>query len=201
MAQILLSGLQAGINQYLKRDPDTFSRLEKLNGKLVKVEIVDWHYSCFLQLTANGIKLSNAVTDKPDAIIRGKCFDLLRELKPNKQARVVQDSIKIDGDIHLVQELEKILKKVDVDWEEQLAHYVGDSIAHQSFVQLRKAGDFFSRSIRVLKENFQDFLHEELSIAPSSFEVEDFYQKIAVLQNDVDRLEARIARLRTDLHP
>jgi ubiquinone biosynthesis protein UbiJ len=198
MVQFLFSGLETAVNQYLKRDPDTLARMEKLQDKLIKIEIIDWNYACFLQVTSNGLKLSNSAAETPDAIVRGKCFDLLRELKPNKQAQVVQDAIKVDGDIHLVQEFEKILKKVDVDWEEQLAHYVGDSIAHQSFVQLKKTGDFFSRSIQVLKDNFQEFIHEELSIAPSSFEVEDFYQKIAALQNDVDRIEARIARLNTD---
>ena len=46
--------------------------------------------------------------------------------------------------------------------------------------------------------NIREYLQEESRDAPSRYEVDRFSDNVSTLRDDVDRLEARIERLRGD---
>jgi ubiquinone biosynthesis protein UbiJ len=87
------------------------------------------------------------------------------------------------------------LQGLDIDWEEQLAKLAGDTLAHRIGHQARATGRWASRSGEVLTRDLREYLIEEGRLVPSAAEMKGFLDGVDTLRDDVDRLEARIARL------
>jgi ubiquinone biosynthesis protein UbiJ len=87
------------------------------------------------------------------------------------------------------------MRRLDLDWEEELSRWLGDSLA-------RKLGNLGRRSARVARESVQtlamdlsEYLRFEKQALPDRTEVDEFNADVDTLRNDVERLKARINRL------
>jgi ubiquinone biosynthesis protein UbiJ len=74
---------------------------------------------------------------------------------------------------------------------------VGDPAAHQVGAGVRAAGRWGQKVGDTLLQNLREYLQEEARIVPTRYEVDAFLGEVDTLRDDVERLEARIARLRT----
>lgn len=196
MLSLALYGLETAINNFLRLDPDAIHYLKKIEGKIIKIEITDWCLHFFIRPDGQGIQLLSDTQQSPDAVIRGTLFGLLRTgcAKATGSA-LFKNTIEIDGDTETGEILRDLLQKIDIDWEEHLSKLTGDILAHKIGHQVRKTIQFTQHSITTLEENIKEYLHEEVRYFPTSQQLEEFYQNIATLRDDVDRLEARINRI------
>ena len=199
LVQGVLGGLEAAINHALQLDPGTRQRLSALAGKVIAVEVAPAvlpPVTVFMQPHSAGVDLLGHFEDEPDCQLSGTPAALLQlMLADNKQALLHDGSIKIDGDVHLAQNLQSILADLELDWEAQLAQLMGDLPAHQLANQLRGLFTWGKQAADSMTMNLEEYLHEEIRLTPPRAEVEAFYQQVHNLQLATDRLEARINRL------
>lgn len=196
MIDLALSGLEAAMNKYLQLDPDAIKRLAVLQGKIIKIEITDWPITFYVAPTHHGLQLTTHPHEPPDVIIKGPFFKLIRTANAKGSRRASFDrEVTIEGDLELAQKFHDGLQRIDIDWEEHLSKIVGDSIAHKSFFYGKQFLDSVTRTADILKENIKEYFHEEAKLFPSALQLEEFYQQISLLRDDVDRLEVRIHRL------
>ena len=64
--------------------------------------------------------------------------------------------------------------------------------AHKLCFYAKKTHDAKNLAQENLTENLKEYLHFEAQLLPTRAEIEKFYEDIATLENDVDRLEAKI---------
>lgn len=196
MINLALSGLETAINAFLKLDPETLTRLEKLSGKIIKVDISDWNFCFYIEPSAQGMHLYTQISAQPDTIIRGKLGSLLRVGKAQGENKALFDNaIEISGDMDTGSAIREIMQKIDIDWEEHLSRITGDEVAHTIGEQTRKTIQAGKDAADSVKFNIKEFIFAEAKFFPTKVEVEQFYQDISQLRDDVDRLEARIKRL------
>ncbi|MBS0351910.1 MAG: hypothetical protein JSR33_12170, partial [Proteobacteria bacterium] len=93
------------------------------------------------------------------------------------------------------EQIRDILKRVDLDPEAHLARYVGDVAAHEITWRTKKLVAMGKRSWRGLLENVREYSQEEVQLLPSRDQAEEFYSRLAVLRDDVERAQQRIFRL------
>jgi len=194
-----LIALEKIINQTFSLDDTMAERLQKLDGKVLKIVINPMQIELFLSFANQKIHLTNHSDHTPDTIIHSKPLALLQMgFLPSNQIRsLFQDKIHLSGDAELGQEVKKLFEELDIDWETHLARLTGDAVAF-------KIGDIFRRGkawqqqvTSSLHATISDYIHEEAQIFPPREEVNDFFHAIDDLALAVERLQAKINQLVT----
>ena len=108
---------------------------------------------------------------------------------------IFSGQVKIEGDSHTGRKFQELFAKLDLNLEQLLAPYTGDSIAY-SITQFLSAGRSWSNeSIETFRLNCSEFLQEETRQLPPAPELDIFFAQVDDLRTDSDRLQSRIERL------
>ena len=193
------AGLEAALNGYLGLDPVTRERLAALHGRTVGVEILGLGLTLFFTVDETGaLQVYGRHEGEPDCWLRGTPLDLLRAGDRARGAdQLFSQRVRIEGDSGLAQRFGAILADLDIDWEEQLARVTGDVVAHEAGSAARAAQDFAQRTGRVAEQNLREYLQEEARLLPTRYEAKEFLDAVDALRDDVERLAARVERLRS----
>ena len=196
LKQSALGGLERTLNRVLRMDPDAGRRLAPLAGKLIELHVRGLEVRFYLEPGVDKIRLLAASARAPDTAISGTPLGLLRNsLSRDPRKEMFAGDTEISGDLETGKSLKALLDGLDVDWEEQFSHLVGDVVAHQTGNVARGLGRWSSESLDSLERNLGDWLHEESRLLPPRPEVEQFLASVDTLRADADRLEQRVVRI------
>ena len=193
----LLAALETAINQYLQLDPDTFAKLKDLEGRVIALHLRGLDLTIYCLPTDQGLQLMGQYEGEADTTIRGTPLGMLRMGLSSETEKVLfGGDVEILGDSELGHRFKETLDQMDVDWEEHLSRIVGDVAAHQIGRVARSANAWARKSIDTLALDTSEYLQEEIRAVATTLEIEEFNREVDVLRADVDRMEARIKRLR-----
>lgn len=189
--------LQEVMNRILRLDPDTLARLGELDGKCIAVHLAraGGDLEFFLFPSASGFRLRATPDGVPDVTIRGDVPVFARLLFGDNGASRAGE-LQISGDIELGQHFQRLLKQIDLDWEEQAARVVGDVAAHQLGRAVRGLRAWARESRGYLEQDAREYLVEESRLLPRREAVEQFLRGVDTLRADADRLEKRLEQIR-----
>ncbi|MGM0593574.1 MAG: ubiquinone biosynthesis accessory factor UbiJ [Pseudomonadota bacterium] len=190
-----LAGLEQALNAALALDEKSARRLQRLDGKVVAVELSGTGLRLHMQPTGNRLRLMGHYGGEADTTLRGAPFSMLRMGLGRTGEGLFKGGVEIDGDVELGTRFQQIFEKLDIDWEEHLSRLTGDIIAHQLGTTVRGLFAWGERSAEHLGEDIADYLQEERDALPVGWEVEHFIAAVDTLRSDTDRLEARVKRL------
>jgi len=103
--------------------------------------------------------------------------------------------LEIIGDVGLAQQFQSIMKNIDLDWEEYLSHWLGDTMAHKLGNFLRDSIKFVSETRKTLALDVSEYLQYEKEVLPDHSEIVEFSDNVDELRNDIERLKVRIGKL------
>ena len=89
----------------------------------------------------------------------------------------------------------KLFDELHIDWEDISANVIGDIPAYRLSQFVKGAKNWLQATCDTLRHHIDDYIHEEVNLAPSIFAVEDFMNDVDALRMQADRLEARIQHL------
>ena len=193
---LLMSALETALNKFLALDQNSSSFLAPLAGKIIAVTYTPFNETIYLCPTDNSIQLLDYSPDQPDTQLSGSVFALgLMGLSSKPMRSIFSGEVKIEGDMNTGRKFQELFAKLDINLEQQLARFTGDTIAH-NISQFFRAGQNWSKeSIETFRLNASEFLQEETRDLPAGPEVDIFYRQIDELRTDFDRLQSRIERL------
>jgi ubiquinone biosynthesis accessory factor UbiJ len=185
------------INRYLAMDPAACSRLGGLDSRVIALELRGFDLRLVFRVQGQGIVFLDDTELKPDTLLRGTPISLARLGlgRGNTTDTLFSGEVEIEGDVETGQGFKAILDGIDIDWEEQLAGYTGDVLAHQLGNAARRMSRWLRHGRLTLEKDLSEYLQEELRLVPARIEIENLLEDIARLGMDVDRLEARLRRL------
>lgn len=194
---LTLDSIERAFNAVIALDPDAGRKLAALHGKVVRIALTGLGIELnFVPGHDGRLQLLGSVEGEPDATLRGSPVDLLRASnKDSGHAELFAGNVQIDGDTGVAQRFSDALGGLDIDWEEQLSAYTGDTVAHEIGRAARAAARERERLGRSARDNLSEYLTEEARVLPHRYEVEDFLADVDTLRDDVERLEARVALL------
>ena len=99
------------------------------------------------------------------------------------------------GSTSFLAELQKILKNLDIDWEEMLSQVFGDVIGHQGAELIRSKMSWTKDRVSNIQRLTSEFLTEELRVLPSAPELNFFNAQVDELKLGADRVTARIEQI------
>jgi ubiquinone biosynthesis protein UbiJ len=197
---LLMSALETALNKYLALDQNREAVLAPLAGKVIAVTIQPFAETIYLCPTADSIQLLDQFPDQPDTRLTGSVFALgLMGLSSKPMRSIFSGEVKIEGDMHTGRKFQALFANLDINLEQQLARYTGDSIAHHVSQFFRAGQNWSKESIETFQLNVTEFLQEETRDLPAVPEADIFYRKIDELRTDFDRLQSRVERLENKL--
>ena len=199
--EAVLLGLEQTLNRVLALDSYTAERLAAFHGKVIGFEIRGFGFSLYLVPGASGrVQLFSRIEGEPDCLTRGAPLDLLNAaFADRKEDALFSGRLEIRGDTQLAHRFSELLVSLDIDWEEQLAKLAGDPVAHEAGRAFASTGRWAARAARVSGQDLGEYLQEEARLLPTRYEVEEWQDGVDNIREDLDRLEARIARLERNL--
>ena len=184
------------INSVIQLDEEGYEKLITLDGKTVRILINDLDSPVYLKFTRNGISLMSEYRDKVDVTLRASIITYCSMLLSGQDKNVTTiGNMEITGDVGLAQQLQSIIKSLDIDWEEYISRWVGDYPAHKIGNVFRSAKKYFRDSKKLMGMNISEYLRYEKEMLPDQDEIEEFIAAVDTIRNDIDRLAQRIQRL------
>ena len=105
--------------------------------------------------------------------------------------------VRIEGDTDLAKALAKVLQNIKWDYEEDLSKIVGDISANKANAFVKSSADEAKKQAINFVEMTAEYWQEENPLIAKKRHVEAFVQNVDALRDDVERLEKRLAKLRS----
>jgi len=196
MTSLFTPFIEEAGNRLLRLDPETLRRLGDLQGQVFCIEFRDLGRKLYLHPSEAGFRLETECDQPPAVTLRGSLATFARLGLGNSTDSLKAGELEIEGDAVLGQRLQRILGNLDLDWEEPLARLFGDPLGHEIGRAARALFAWQKQAIRTFGLNTAEYLQEESRLLPTRHEVEEFLGAVDDVRADVDRLAARVQRLK-----
>jgi ubiquinone biosynthesis protein UbiJ len=189
----LLRPLAGMINRQIRSKTPARELCEQLDGKVVAVRVRDTALAMYFVVKRDALELKFSAPDA-DVSITGSLFALAGLAARTSESRLRDGSIDLAGDMYTAQAFQQLLAYGQPDIEEELSGIIGDVAARSLSDAARQIGRWTLDAGSTMQQNITEYLQEESGALPSHYELDNFRERVNVLRDDVDRLEARIRR-------
>jgi ubiquinone biosynthesis protein UbiJ len=184
------------LNRNIRETTPARELCRKLDGTVVAVRVRDTGLATWFIIHDEKLELATDHDAEPDVLITGSLITLARMAGNSGLSALRKGELEITGDAHTAERFQRLLTLARPDVEEELSGIVGDAAAHRMGEVARGLGKWAREARATMGANIREYLQEESRDVPSRYESDCFASDVATLRDDVDRLEARITRLR-----
>ncbi|NGO88392.1 MAG: hypothetical protein GBQ79_01815 [Halomonas sp.] len=196
---LLLAGCERTLNALLARDPAAPGRLAALAGSRLLVRLEKPQLALLLCYHNAGLDLQHGddVDESDvDAVVELTPETLSEWLSGASVERLMfEGKLAIRGQVHLLEATRELLLDLEVDWEGELAHWLGDMPAHSLAEGLRRAARWGLRAKDELLQDVSEYVFEEARLLPGRQQRDVLRDHLTELEIATDRLDARLQRL------
>ena len=198
LPQLLADTLEAGVNQVLALDQESASRLDKLEGRILQLDLEGLAITLYFTAESGAVLISLSLEGEPDTVISGTPFALFAMAAPGDAAGwgLPGSRVQISGDANLARDMEQVFSRLDPDWERPLAALFGDVVGFQLAAGLKLGVETVREAARSTAEMAGVYLRDEASALVRPFEMKSFGDDVEKLRDAVDSLEARLKKIR-----
>ena len=184
------------INRYLALDPEILAKMDAFSGKVIKLEITGINKTLYMFPDSKGMQVRTEHEGEADTTLRGTPIALFKMgLVSNAAKMLLTGEVEISGDTRLGHKFKNVFSQMDIDWSEPLANLAGDAFAYQVQQSGKKLSWWGKDALKSVSRSFSEYLQEESRDVVTETELNDFYDEVDQLRNDVDRLQAKINAL------
>ncbi len=192
--------LEKLINKALSLDEETLSSLGNLEGKVIAFEFMNTSLTAFLFPSVKGLAIQTVYEHKPDVLIKGTPTNFIMMMTSSKRSNGgLPSDMQITGDIGLAQRFQEIMQNIEIDLEEPLSKWVGDTMAYQIGKFVRGSRHFTVNTSKTLAMDISEYLRFEINMLPDDLLVEEFSKEVNLLRDDVERFSQQVNKLSTRL--
>ena len=184
------------LNRNIRETTPARELCAKLDGTVIAVRVSNTALAAWFIAHEEELELRTDYDGEPDVLISGSLFTLARMAGESGLGALRDGSLELTGDAHRAEQFQRMLAFAKPDFEEELSNMVGDAAAHRVGEMVRGIGKWGRDARSTMGANIREYLQEESRDAPSRYEVERFTEQVGDLRDDVERLAARIDRLR-----
>ncbi len=194
MAKDIIENIEMLMNRILKQDEARMNAISVLKGKVIAIDTISPDLMVYLQFDGTGIAIKNEYDGRVDVTIKARPVTLLVTLFMQEE-NVTPRDMEITGDVGLAQRFQSIMKNIEIDWEENLSHWVGDTLAHKLANLFRDTRKYVNETRNTIGMDISEYLRYEKEILVDLSEVDELIMAIDVIRDDTERLRKRVKRL------
>jgi ubiquinone biosynthesis protein UbiJ len=186
------------LNRNIRATTPARELCEKLDGSVIAVRVRNTALATWFLVHEDCLELTTECDAEPDVVISGSLLTLARMSGESGVNALRDGSLELTGDAHIADRFQRLLLFAKPDIEEELSGVIGDATAHKLGELARGISQWGRDARSTMGANIREYLQEESRDAPSRYELDRFVSDVNALRDDVERLEARINRLRGD---
>lgn len=196
---VLAGLLEAAVNRLLATDQNSAARLERLDGRLVELQIEGFGIDLFFAFTRHRVQVGLEAGREPDTVISGTPPALFAMALPEEDSGWSRPGsrVRIAGDATLARDLERLFSRLDPDWEAELSIWFGEVLGPQIASGGKAALEQLRESAVTFREWTGDYLQQADGPLAQAPQIREFSAAVDALRDATDRLEARLRILRT----
>jgi ubiquinone biosynthesis protein UbiJ len=191
--------LEAALNRAVALDPDTRDALGALDGQRIVMALDAPALALQIRVAGTRLQVGPVEDGEPDLAVRGTLGGLLRQWPAFARTRAgaaPAGRLRVSGDADLARRLQQLATRFDPDWQLPFVAVFGDVLGVQVANAVRGALVQARRDAGELAHAAAEFVTEESRDAIPRAELEAFCDDVDGLRDGVERLAARVARLR-----
>lgn len=194
---MLAGAVEAAVNRVLAMDVRSVERLERLEGKLLQLDLEGLAITLYFQFAFSVVEVTLDADREPDARISGTPTALFSLAAPadGKGWGTPGSGVRIEGDANLARDLAKVFEQLDPDWQATLDRLLGETLGYQVGQGLRQGADGLRRTLDGVFDLAGRFLREESGELAEQNDIDSFNREVDDLRDGVDRLEVRLSRV------
>jgi ubiquinone biosynthesis protein UbiJ len=151
--------LETAINRLLQMDMESPSRVKKLEGRLLQVDLEGLGITLFFTFKHGVVRVRLEADATPDTVISGTPVALFSMAEPEQADWGLPESkVQINGDASLARDLERIFSKLEPDWEGPLAAMLGDTVGYQAAQGIRQGVETARETARTARKILSDIM-------------------------------------------
>lgn len=194
LSRVMARAVEEAANRLLDLDPDTADKMAELEGRLVALKLEGPDISLYLEPRNGRLLVTDSAEREPETTIRGTPGALFASAV-SEEGRRTAGRIHIEGDAHLGQAVEGLVRRLRPDWEEPLARAFGDVAGPRIARTLREGAAWGQAAGWSLAEQLTEYLRVERRYLVTRAEMDEFVNEVDRLREAVDRLDARLRRV------
>ena len=211
---LALGAVERLIHHVIDLDPITRIQLNQLQGKMLRVVLESPQLSVDVFFDQDKVRLEPSVTGQAErpSIFEQRPFDpqqTLTAATATLQVKNVVDLLKlflaedvgtipVQGDYHLLQDLQRIMQQAEPDLAAHLSPWVGPALAHE-LGKIQLAPKHLKRSLQSHLFFAEDALKEDSGLFAARWQMDDLQQDTRLLNQNLDRAEAKIQQLQRQI--
>jgi ubiquinone biosynthesis protein UbiJ len=194
---ILAAMLETAINRLLDLDENTPGRLERLDGRMLQLDIEGVGITLFFAFNGQHVEVGTKSEYEPDTVISGSPYALFSMAVPEDIGSwgTPESRVTITGDANLARDLERLFSRLDPDWEGRLSRIFGDVWGHQVAAGLRAGAGQARESAESAGDMISEYLQRDQGPLLRPQEIENFASEVDETRAAAEQLEARIRRM------
>ena len=215
---LALGAVERIIHHVIDLDAITRIQLNQLQGQLLRVVIDSPQLSVDVFFDENKVRLEPTVTghSQTPSIFEQRPYDVQNKIinatATLHVANVVElvklllsdmdqmGNIPLQGDYHLLQDIQRIIQQAEPDLAAHLSPWIGPQLAHE-LAKIQLAPKQLKRSLQSHLFFVEDALKEDSGLFAPRWQMDDLNRETRQLNQEVDRLEARFQQLQAQSQP
>ncbi|EPG35591.1 ubiquinone biosynthesis accessory factor UbiJ [Acinetobacter colistiniresistens] len=215
---LALGAVERIIHHVIDLDAITRIQLNQLQGQLLRVVIDSPQLSVDVFFDENRVRLEPTVTghSQSPSIFEQRPFDPQHKITDATATLHVENSVELiklllsdmdqigniplQGDYHLLQEIQKIMQQAEPDLAAHLSPWIGPQLAHE-LGKIQLAPQQLKRSLQSHLFFVEDALKEDSGLFAPRWQMDDLNRETRQLNQEIDRLAAKLQQLNAQFNP
>ncbi|WP_445114764.1 ubiquinone biosynthesis accessory factor UbiJ [Acinetobacter sp. WZC-1] len=211
---LALGAAERFINRLIDLDAVSRIQFNQLQGKMLRVVMDSPQLSVDSFVDENKIRLEATATGHSEvpSIFEQRPFDRQNHMTEATATLHVKNAVELirlmltdsdkigniplQGDYHLLWDIQRIIQQAEPDLATHLSQWIGPSLAHE-IGKLQLIPRHLRRSLQSHLFFAEDFIKEDSGLFASRWQMQDLQQTTRQLNQELDRLEARVQQLQT----
>ena len=192
--------LELALNQALALDEDTRGGLRALEGQRVALTLASPPLALQVRVEGEALRVGPLDGDaEPDLGVRATLGGLIQQLPIFRSSNAPPvGKLRIEGDAELARRLQKLAQGFDPDWQLPFVRVFGEVLGVQISRAVRAALQQAQVAGRNLAGMAAEYVTEESRDVVPRAELDAFHDDVDALRDGVERIAAKIARLRRE---
>lgn len=202
VAERMLAQVEKAIARLLEFDRATQLAIAALEGSVIALELAEAQRTLYVLPGRSGLAIRLKHSGDVHVRVRGTVAEFLALAGHRLRGEPPPAGlIEIQGDLRTAQQMQEMLARLNVDWEEMLSRAVGDIAAHKLANTARELWSWLRSSQASLEMDVSEYMRYETGMLPDRYEVERYAREVDTLRAHADRLAERMKRLNSLRRP
>ena len=211
---LALGAVERLIHHVIDLDAITRIQLNQLQGKMLRVVLDSPQLSVDVFFDQDKVRLEPTVTGQAErpSIFEQRPFDPQQTTTAATATLQVKNvvellklflaedvgTIPVQGDYHLLQDIQRIMQQAEPDLAAHLSPWVGPALAHE-LGKIQLAPKHLKRSLQSHLFFAEDALKEDTGLFAARWQMDDLQQDTRLFNQNLDRAEAKIQHLQRQI--